>query len=502
MYSTKAQGPLRPPDVAMVVLDTAREDAVDRASLAGASIDGVRQLRRESAVFRRAIAPSTWTYPSHASLLTGLYPWENHALLTEMAPLPAEYPHVARILAGRGYRTVALSANPVVSSWTGLTTPFSISRWSQWWHLFLRIPAWVHPTGADDSGPLPASPRMALPSDLFTLAKRVLLRYPRFAGVTSAIAGRATGGSVEQRESVDPWIEEELRAVLRGTPSDTPLFSFVNLMEAHEPYLPARRISDEGGREVRWVRQDREAFLAGKWTPSPSDLRALRTVYDDGVEITLRRLSGIVGLLQEHGRWQNTVFVLVGDHGQEFCEDGGLFHGTYPGDAQVHVPLWVRFPDGAFGGSQPSSAVSLVDVLPTVLRACGVPSIPPSSGLDLTTLVDHRRPGPVFSHSEQLPDDEGFRMQYGSQWIGLNRFWVAARTEERAIVLDTHRDIAFRAGPGRSPVGPAGRPERLATDEEPALRTSLRPVEAAIGQMLSRGTLASTEERLRSWGYF
>ena len=494
--------PDRTPNVVIVVLDTARADFVARVPLEGSGFEGVRTLKRESLQFPRAISPSTWTYPSHASLFTGRYPWENHALLTELAPLSPEIPHLARLLRNGGFRTMALSSNPVVSSWTGLTAPFETARWSQWWHLFLRIAAWAGPTGPNVGDPTRASPKRALPSDLFVIAKRLLLRHPGAASLVSTLISRATGASSLQRDSVDSWIESALRSDIVSTPRETPIFAFVNLMEAHEPYLPSHRVDDEEGRSARLCRQDREAFLADRWTITPREIRSLRAFYRDGIRTSLLRVSTIVQTLMDAGRWNNTIVVLTGDHGQEFCEEGGLFHGTYPGDAQVCVPLWLRVPDGTLSGGVARGAASLIDVLPTVLNMVGSSLPTGCTGRDLRSLADKTRPDPVFSHSEQLPDDDGFRMRYGSQWIGLNRFWVAARTEDRGIVLDTHRGITFRAGRGRPPAAPGRRPDSMPSDEADDLRGTLKPVDQAIRRILNESLPDSTEERLRSWGYF
>lgn len=486
------------PNIVLVVLDTGRGDIVDNVTLAGAGLASLGQLRETSLVFPRAYSPSTWTYPSHASILTGLYPWENSSLSTEFAPLRGEFPHLAQILGERGYRTLALSANPLVSPGTGLAAPFQESWWSQWWHLFLRVPALTNPLGREKGAIAPTGPDRALPSNLFTLAKRVLLRKPGIAAASSRVAAKFLESDPDLGGEVDPWIEGEFERWLSSQPAEVPVFALINLMEAHEPYLPAPREDASG--VPRMVRQDREEFLAESWLPSQEQLESLRTLYRDGVRTALKRVSSILTLLASTGRLDNTVFVLTGDHGQEFGELDGLFHGTYPGDPQVRVPMWLRVPGQDFDGRPARGISSLVDLFPTILRLAGVRDLPRNSGEDLVGLADRERQGPVYSFSEQLPDGDGFRMRRGSQWIGLNRFWVAARHGSASLVVDTHRNRAYRGS--HEPGSPPGRPRPLDPAQEGFLHAEIGTIDTAIRRVLDEQRLSGTDRRLRSWGYF
>jgi len=487
-----------PPNVVIVVLDTGRGDVVDGVPLDGPQFAGAAALRRSSLVFPDAFSPSTWTYPSHASLFTGLYPWENASLSTELAPLRADLPHLARTLAHEGYRTVSLSANPLVSPWTGLAAPFQTALWSQWWHLFLRIPSYTKPVTSDHDTSAGPPPLRALPSNLFTIAKRALLRYPSIPSALTRWAGNVLGVDGASAGRVDDWIEPVLSKWIAAQPPEAPVFAFVNLMEAHEPYLPARQGANR--RQLRQCRQDREEFLAGTWVPSPGQLADLRALYADGVGTALARVSAMVDLLIAHGRFENTIFVLTGDHGQEFGELDGLFHGTYPGDPQVRVPLWLKMPGQEWAGKPARGMASLVDVSPTILRAAGLRDPVGTSGQDLAPLADGERAGPVLSFSEQLPDADGFRMRKGSQWIGLNRFWVAARQQSGSVVVDTYRSQMYRANSGSGHL--AGRPERISAAGDSSTVDSVGKVQEAIRRALEERTLLSTDQRLRSWGYF
>lgn len=489
-----------PPDVVVVLLDTGRSDVVNRTSLAGKELGALSRIRRESVIFEEAYAPSTWTYPSHTSLFTGLYPWENASLSTEFAPLRPEYPHLARVLKERGYRTFSLSANPLVSPWTGLSAPFERSLWSQWWHLFLRVPSLNQPLGDGPMVGAPSPPLRALPSNLFTLAKRALLRHPRFAQMPSDLLNAVRDPRDSMPGAIDSWIEPKFDRWLEALPRAEPIFAFINLMEAHEPYLPGQR--GPTGRRVELCRQDRESFLAGTWTPTERELARLRDLYSDGVETALRRASRIAETLERVGRMENTLFILTGDHGQELGELDGLFHGTYPGDPQTRIPLWLRLPGQSYTGRPAAGFASLVDIFGTVVARTGGDPAPRTSGTDLAMLADGQRSDPVFSYSEQLPDDGGFRMHAGSQWIGLNRFWIAGRQPEASLVVDSHRQLIYPARGSSERKEARGRPVVLDSVSAPSLLSGADRVYASIRSALENQATASADRRLRSWGYF
>ncbi|MCI4340719.1 MAG: sulfatase-like hydrolase/transferase, partial [Thermoplasmata archaeon] len=126
------------PNVLVIVMDCVRapEFSVGSETLSG--MPYCTGLARESIDFRRAVAPASWTIPSHASLFTGLYPWD-HRLHSRGAPqLPAGLPDLAASLSASGYRTASFSSNPFVSDLSGLTRGFETAAWGGWWERYAR----------------------------------------------------------------------------------------------------------------------------------------------------------------------------------------------------------------------------------------------------------------------------------------------------------------------------------------------------------------------------
>jgi len=114
------------PDLVLVVLDTLRRDQLSTwADLDGGGVPTptLTALADAGARFDQAWATSPWSVPSHASLFTGQLP-SKHGASSDHLWVGDEVPLLADELRELGYRTLALSANPWVSTATGLTRGF------------------------------------------------------------------------------------------------------------------------------------------------------------------------------------------------------------------------------------------------------------------------------------------------------------------------------------------------------------------------------------------
>jgi hypothetical protein len=158
-------------------------------------------------------------------------------------------------------------------------------------------------------------------------------------------------------EFADPALrEKQVDEYLRRVPSGAPLFLWVHFFEPHEPY----------------VMHPDHAFSGG--TPPEID------AYDSEVATADDGVGRIVRLVR--ARRGGAVVIVTADHGEEFGEHGGRYHGTTVYEEQVHVPLVVDGP-GVQRGAREASVVQTIDLLPTVLSALGIPRPARVRGRDL-----------------------------------------------------------------------------------------------------------------------
>src|SRR5438445_1653729 len=121
-----------PPNVLLIVFDTARADAFEPYGAGVGASPAVAQLAGQGHALPAAYAPSNWTLPSHISMFSGLPP-----RVTGLTQAPGGKPVNCRpyvealrdrllpeVLRRSGYSTRGVSANAWISSGTGFATGF------------------------------------------------------------------------------------------------------------------------------------------------------------------------------------------------------------------------------------------------------------------------------------------------------------------------------------------------------------------------------------------
>lgn len=150
---------------------------------------------------------------------------------------------------------------------------------------------------------------------------------------------------------------QQVQAFLDQQPREQPLFVWLHLFGPHEPY-EAHPEHPFGSRDV-----DR---------------------YDAEIAAADRTIQQVTTLLKD--RDPELVTIVTADHGEEFGEHGGRYHGTTVYEEQVRVPLLVQG-SGLATGRSVDLPVQTIDVLPTVLSALDIPIPPRVRGRDLSAFL-------------------------------------------------------------------------------------------------------------------
>jgi hypothetical protein len=172
--------------------------------------------------------------------------------------------------------------------------------------------------------------------------------------------------------------EKQVSEYLDGAPAGVPLFLWVHFFEPHEPYVvhPGHVFASGGG---------------------ASDVDA----YDSEVAEADEGVGRIARLVRQ--RRPGAVIIVTADHGEEFGEHGGRYHGTTVYEEQVRVPLVVAGP-GVKAGSRVLTVVQTIDLLPTALSSLGIPRPARVRGRDLGPVIAGRDsaqdPGLAFAETD------------------------------------------------------------------------------------------------------
>ena len=165
---------------------------------------------------------------------------------------------------------------------------------------------------------------------------------------------------------------------------DQKFFCYVHFLRPHnwyvspEPYLSRFFDPDapDGASLADLARQEEQrissAYLRGEM-PSQEDVQSLGDLYDGNVAYSDHLVEELYKTLDAIGARDETMVIIMSDHGEAFMEHGKLLHSSEPYDELIHVPLVIDAPESAgFVPGRVSDLVELVDIEPTLQELFGL----------------------------------------------------------------------------------------------------------------------------------
>jgi arylsulfatase A-like enzyme len=306
-----------PTPVYLVAIDTLRADALG-------VYGGKRptpffdEFAKQAIVFENCIAPSSWTVPSMASLMTGQYPFHHGTVkslqergrVLSQQTLNGGLKTAAEYFREAEYKTYGISANGHLSEEYGFAQGF----------------------------------------DEF-----VTHEFRNKDAVQSTWNG------------MGPRIAGEFRM-------GAPFFAFLFFFDPHHPYTPQEPYINQYWPDYFELSQEilskdmLELWTSGFFKEKPEAVELARAMYDSEVAALDAHLRE---MFAELPGYDEAVIIITSDHGEEFMEHGNMIHGNNLQQTQVHVPLMIKLPKGEHAGLRIAEPVSLVDVLPTMMHLIG-----------------------------------------------------------------------------------------------------------------------------------
>ncbi len=167
-----------------------------------------------------------------------------------------------------------------------------------------------------------------------------------------------------------------------------PFLLTVHLYDPHSPYEPPAPFDTLFKRSganglFDWPMQE-------SLRSDPVIIEHLEAMYDSEIRWTDNQLSRLLAGLRELNLLDNTIVILVADHGEEFMEHGSTGHAANFYQQTTHVPLIISGPN-IEPGTVITSNVGQFDVLPTIMNYLNLPVPPHVEGIDiLGTIPDNR----------------------------------------------------------------------------------------------------------------
>jgi arylsulfatase A-like enzyme len=334
-------------NVVLFVFDGMRAGDTSLYGYARNTTPNLRTFAQQATLFRDAVAPSSWALPSAMSIFTGLYP-SMHGLVNRV--------------------TVSSGASEPARLRDGIVT----------------LPQYLGEKGFHLEGYCGGADYDA--SYGFDHGFKTYAQDLKYAGLEHTVTGAV----------------DFLRRY-KQQPSNQPFFLFVQGYDASFHYEPPDGYQHTWSKgyhgPLHGTRQEAEHLeeraLRNKFEPNgggephlesrqfkPADAAFYRALYDERIRLADQRFGALLREMDALDLTDDTVFVVLSDHGEEFLEHGSLGHGASMYDEVMHVPMLIKLPH------TPASAVyqrvSTIDALPTVLDYFGVA---PPTRLDGTSLL-------------------------------------------------------------------------------------------------------------------
>jgi arylsulfatase A-like enzyme len=364
------------PNIIFLVWDACRLDYAEQHA------PNLKKLADEGVWFKNAVAPATWSLPSHASIFTGEYPHEHGTTQPSQPKMPAT---LVSKLKREDYTCYGVSGNGFASHRWGFDEAFDDFRFTRGSEPYVdgkemysslitkegskpRILAHAVSQSISHENTLKSLVNLAsvgtnhVASHVFTPLQKI--SHPIFTeGPKYGYSGR------KNTEYIKQIFENE-------SETDEPFFVFSNYMETHRPYVPNKELQQKHlGETLSWdklVRLNEE--VADPWEfirmveedeVDEVDVRKIRSLYAGEVETADRYLGELMDELKSQGIFEDTLIVVTADHGEVLGETDSLGRRRLGHEATMSehlssVPLVVSHPDIRYGNIE--EYVSLKDL--------------------------------------------------------------------------------------------------------------------------------------------
>jgi len=435
------------PNVILITIDTLRADHVGCYGAQDVKTPTLDGLARDGALFERAIAQVPLTWPSHAVILTGTYPFQNGVQDFTGQPLGAQFRSVAQAFQNAGYATGAVVSSFVLDRSWGLARGFDFY---------------------DDAFQAPEFEK----KDIALVERRA---GESVAHALSWIKKTRQPGAADESVPAPEGAKAAHSGDASFRPPQRPFFLWLHLYDPHSPYDP----------------------------PEPYRTEYSGHLYDGEIAYADHELGGLIAWLKQNRLYDSSLIVMLSDHGESLGEHGEDEHGFFVYNATVRVPLIVKPPAGSvIAAERRHEPVETAAVAPTLLQLAGINDAIEGQFQSRALLEDVRK---EKSDKGQAKED----LAYSETFYPLNSFaWspLHALESERFHFIEAPKPELYdlQSDPGETKNIADEQPAIVAV-----LRGKLQgllsrnPFRAQSGPSSTTGNLSpEAQEKLRALGYF
>ena len=358
----------------------------------------IDRLAERGIRFTQAITGGSWTQAAFPAMLTST----NASMYGGcLGPLSKGRPSPISSLREAGYTTLGFSTSPLLSRNYGYDHGFDTFT---------------------DLQPEEKDPKLRkIKGGQLVLQQPVTHYFSRVLGIQTRPA------------KIYSTAEELTNKVCRSIDqSHAPFFIWAHYMDVHWPYHLEENLEHPNQISQAW--RDLNHLHHANWNGeiiSPEQKQHYIDLYDRAVAYTDAKLGILIDYLAERKLDQNTIIVLLSDHGEEFLEHGRWGHWENNlHDEILKVPLIIKVPEN-IDGIVVDRQVRLLDLMPTLLDLCGIPSSDKMLGTSFSSLWD--------DNSQPYTQDFAISEMWRDEW-----HIIAVRTEGKKLIWDSRKPGKYK----------------------------------------------------------
>ena len=310
-------------NVIAVIIESLRSDRINLSIQEKDVMPNLKKLGNESLVFKNCYSQATHSNYADVPPIASQYPLRSHS--THVYPEEPLYPRtpIYDLLKQFGWRTAIISSQN--DHWGKVINYFNTGT----------LDLYLNPEnmGAESS---------VAETDI---------------GFANWVTKTKHAGSVDDKVTIDKALEWV-------SSSDQPFFLYLNLQSTHFPYVVPKNFKRQFGPE--------KIDFVMNFNSYPKDkIEVVEALYNDSAYYVDQQLNRLLEKLKDLGKFDSTIIVVTGDHGQAFYEHGFASHANLLYDEVLKVPLIIKVP--GLPSQTFDQIVEHVDIPPTILEVLGLP---------------------------------------------------------------------------------------------------------------------------------
>lgn len=337
-------------NIIIIIIDAFRTKNVSLYGYNKVTDKNLIKIAKDSIILKDFFSSSNATAPSLTSLFTGLYP-NNHGIIHQFPYTTQEEIDklnnvnfwLPSYLQSKGYETIAID-------WIGLWFKNGFNYYDEKEEKQSALKKFM-------KTPIIKKILLGLPNLVYKLGKKM-------------VKTRAS----EEFTPAEDTMGLGLSKIKEAVKAKKPFFLFMHFWDTHFPF-PTTPFKGSGKKNIGEVlekiksKSQREYF---KKRVTDIDLYSIEDMidkYDASIQMVDEQIGKLYKYLKKNGLWNDTILVVLGDHGTSLVDHENYFSSSGLFDETIHVPFIIHLP--GFKGREVDGFVQNVDILPTILDYLG-----------------------------------------------------------------------------------------------------------------------------------